>query len=111
MTYAHADAHTYVVAGPVLALKVDAGVGGFLTVLLLCLASAALFVFLSGSLKRMRRNVERGEFGAAAPPRRGRRMGLGRGRGRLQDAPPPPSDERAQVRLPSQGRSGDGAAG
>jgi hypothetical protein len=96
---------TDVVAGPVLALQVSAGVTGFVTVLLLCLASAGLFAFLSGSLRRMRANVERGEFGESAP-RRGR--GRGRGRGRADDASPPSSD--VGPRLPSQGGP-DGGAG
>jgi hypothetical protein len=95
---------TDVVAGPVLALQVTAGVTGFVTVLLLCLASAGLFVFLSGSLRRMRANVERGEFGEAAA-----RRGRARGRGRAKDTSPPSSD--VPVRVPNQSGpdGGDGA--
>jgi hypothetical protein len=93
---------SYVVAGPVLALQVSAGVTGFLTVVLLCLASAGLFVFLSGSLKRMRTNVERGEFGAEAA--HGRR-GQGRGGAAAKDTSA--ADTEVQVRIPSQGGADD----
>jgi hypothetical protein len=95
---------TDVVAGPVLALEVKAGVTGFVTVVLLCLASAGLFVFLSGSLRRMRANVERGEFGESTA-----RRGRGRGRGRAKDTSPPSSGVGARV--PSQGGPDDGDAG
>jgi hypothetical protein len=53
-----------VLAGPILAVEIEAGAGGFITVILLCLACAGLFYFMSGSLRRLRGNVARGEFGA-----------------------------------------------
>ncbi|WP_238438570.1 hypothetical protein [Frankia nepalensis] len=45
-------------------------VGGLLTVLVLCVAAGFLFYFMSGSFKRLRGNVARGEFGAADTRRR-----------------------------------------
>lgn len=61
-------------SGPVLAGGISAGGVGFLVVLLLLLAAVGLFLAMSGSLKRMRRNVSRGTFrgvgrpGDAGPP-------------------------------------------
>jgi hypothetical protein len=60
-----------VVAGEVLAINVSAGTSGFLVVVLLCLAAVGLFALLSGSLRRLRNNVDSGEFGEAAKRRRG----------------------------------------
>ncbi len=50
------------VPGPVLAGGISAGGVGFLVVLMLLLAAVGLFVAMSGSLKRMRRNVSQGRF-------------------------------------------------
>ena len=55
-------------AGPVLAVSSDsmsAGTGGLLTVLLLVVASGAIFYFMSGSLKRLRGHVDEGDFAEA----------------------------------------------
>lgn len=58
------------VPGPVLAGGISAGGVGFLVVLMLLLAAVGLFVAMSGSLKRMRRNVSQGTF-RGTPRRRG----------------------------------------
>ncbi|MBX6388192.1 MAG: hypothetical protein IRZ08_04185 [Frankia sp.] len=64
-----------VLAGQVLAAEVSAGVSGLVAFLLLALASAAVFYFLAGSLRRLRGNVARGEFAANASRPRTRRDG------------------------------------
>ncbi|KPM57475.1 hypothetical protein CcI49_23690 [Frankia sp. CcI49] len=46
-----------------LAAEIGTGTSGALVVFVLILASAGLFVLLSKSLRRMRANVENGEFG------------------------------------------------
>ncbi|EFC84857.1 hypothetical protein [Parafrankia sp. EUN1f] len=46
-----------------LAAEIGTGTSGALVVFVLILASAGLFVLLSKSLRRMRTNVENGEFG------------------------------------------------
>lgn len=51
-----------VVAGPALAVQINAGATGFFVVVLLCIAAAGIFVMMSRSLKRMRSNVASGEF-------------------------------------------------
>ena len=53
-------------AGSVLAAEINAGPGGFVVVVLLAIAAVALFFFMSGSLRRMRTNVESGQFGASS---------------------------------------------
>jgi hypothetical protein len=55
------------VGGPVVlaANEMSAGTAGLITVLLLCVASALIFYFMSGSLKRMRGHVQEGDFAAA----------------------------------------------
>jgi hypothetical protein len=54
-----------VLAGSVLAAdEMSGGTAGLLTILVLCVAAGFLFYFMSGSLKRLRGNVARGEFGA-----------------------------------------------
>ena len=54
---------SYIVAGSVLAIDAGGGASGFVVVVLLCAAAAGLFVAMSASLRRMRANVARGEFG------------------------------------------------
>jgi hypothetical protein len=57
-----------VLAGPVLAASSDsmsAGTAGLITVVLLVVASAVIFYFMSGSLKRLRGHVEEGDFAEA----------------------------------------------
>jgi hypothetical protein len=54
-------------AGPVVALKVQAGAIGFLVVVLLCIAAAGIFTMMSRSLKRLGRNVASGEFHGTEP--------------------------------------------
>lgn len=55
-----------VLAGPVLAAnEVSGGTAGALIVVFLCVAAALVFYFMFGSLKRLRRNVDEGQFGAA----------------------------------------------
>jgi len=54
-----------VLAGPVLAAnEISGGTAGALIVLFLCVAMAFVFYFMFGSLKRLRRNVDGGQFGA-----------------------------------------------
>jgi hypothetical protein len=55
-------------AGPVLAIDLGGGAGGFLVVVLLGAAAVGLFVAMAGSLRRMRANVARGEFGVRPRP-------------------------------------------
>ncbi len=45
-----------------LAAKIGAGGLGFLVVLLLIAAAVVIFIAMSGSLKRLRRSVDSGEF-------------------------------------------------
>lgn len=55
-------------AGPVLAVQIDAGTTGFFVVVLLCIAAAGLFVLMSRSLKRLKSNVANGEFHGTDSP-------------------------------------------
>lgn len=59
-----------VFAGPVVALKVEAGAVGFFVVVLLCIAAAGIFAMMSRSLTRMRGNVASGEFRGTDTSRR-----------------------------------------
>jgi hypothetical protein len=61
---------SFLVAGPVLAIDAGGGASGFVVVVLLCAAAVGLFVAMSASLRRMRANVARGEFGRRPPPAR-----------------------------------------
>jgi hypothetical protein len=54
-------------AGSVAAAEFGSGAGGLLVVVLLGAVSIGLFAALSGSLKRMRANVNAGRFGANPP--------------------------------------------
>lgn len=93
-----------VVASEVLALDVSAGTSGFLIVVLLCLAAVGIFVLMFGSLRRLRGNVDSGEFGAAA--RRGDEAGAPDG----GEAPDPATGGKAasgQVTGAKAGAAGD----
>ncbi|WP_158230315.1 hypothetical protein [Pseudofrankia asymbiotica] len=58
-------------AGPVLAAdEISGGTAGALIVLFLCVAAGFVFYFMFGSLKRLRSNVDRGDFGAVNASRR-----------------------------------------
>ncbi|MDT3441286.1 MULTISPECIES: hypothetical protein [unclassified Pseudofrankia] len=54
-----------VLAGPALAAdEISGGMAGLLIVVFLCVAAGFVFYFMFGSLKRLRRNVDQGQFGA-----------------------------------------------
>jgi hypothetical protein len=85
-------------AGPVVALKVEAGAVGFFVVVLLCIAAAGIFAMMSRSLTRMRGNVASGEF-RGTDSRRGReRVGAQPSEARVSETP----SSEAPVSVPSQ---------
>ena len=99
-----------------LAAEIKAGNSAFLVVLLLALAAGALFFFMIGSLRRMRANVERGEFGVSTRQkgrdRRGGPSAGGEATGKDGaegggGAPAAASDGPARAEVPAQAKPGD----
>jgi hypothetical protein len=83
-----------VLAGPVVAADFGGGAGAFVVVMLLFVVAAGLFVAMSGSLRRMRSNVTRGEF-----------------RGTTHPASPAPSDSSTPPASPADRESAAADAG
>ncbi|WP_018634617.1 hypothetical protein [Parafrankia elaeagni] len=100
-----------------LAAEIGTGTSGALVVFALILASVALFVFLSRSLRRMRANVASGEFGSGPADRRvapggpapeSTSTGDGSGAGTGEAGAAPGGDRAAAVATTSAGAAGTG---
>lgn len=102
-----------------LAAEIGTGTSGALVVFALILASVALFVFLSRSLRRMRANVASGEFGSSpadrpaapggpAPESTSAGDGSGSGTGAGEAGAAPSGDRAATVATTSAGAAGTG---
>ncbi len=88
-------------------MKVEAGAIGFLVVVALCCATAAIFVLMSRSLKRVKSNVASGEFhGLESRPAAGGAVGDGSADGQATAVAAVPAQSPGSARRKDPG-SGD----